>query len=93
MPNMRLVFRVHAMKRMFQRDVSVEDVKIVLSSGVIIETYPADKPYPSRLILGFVGDRPIHIVAADNMDAGETIIITVYEPDPRLWEADFQRRK
>jgi hypothetical protein len=25
--------------------------------------------------------------------AAETVIITVYEPDPALWEAGFERRK
>lgn len=48
---------------------------------------------PSRLVLGWRGIRPIHIVAADNLSAGETIIVTVYEPDPQQWDSDFKRRK
>jgi len=34
-----------------------------------------------------------HVVAADNRKAGETIVITVYEPNPEEWEPDFKRRK
>jgi hypothetical protein len=32
-------------------------------------------------------------VAADNHDEQATIIITVYEPDPTLWETDFRTRR
>lgn len=89
----RLVFRVHAIQRMFQRGINEENVRHVLATGETIEEYPDDTPYPSRLVLGWHGSRPLHIVVADNSDAQETIVITVYEPDPRQWETDFKRRK
>lgn len=89
----RLVFRVHAVQRMAERQITVEDVRAVVQTGEVIRDYPDDTPYPSRLILGWRGTRPLHVVAADNHDAQETIIITVYEPDPGLWEPDFRRKK
>jgi uncharacterized protein DUF4258 len=58
-----------------------------------VEDYPDDTPYPSRLVLGWNGRRPIHVVVADNLDDNENIVITVYEPDPEEWEPDFRRRK
>jgi len=88
-----LVFRVHAIQRMFERRITVQEVSCMLAVGETIEDYPNDKPYPSRLVMGSHGDRPIHIVVADNKENGETIIIMVYEPDPNLWESDFKRRK
>jgi len=48
----RITFRVHAVRRMFRRAISVEDVRRVLADGETIEDYPDDKPYPSRLLLG-----------------------------------------
>jgi hypothetical protein len=78
---------------MFKRQVSINDVRHVLVTGEVIEDYPDDEPYPSRLVSGWVGNRPLHVVAAYNSEAGETIVITVYEPDPNLWEPDFRRRK
>ena len=57
------------------------------------ETYPEDKPFPSRLVLGWSGSRPVHVVVADNVAAQEAIIITVYHPDAEEWEAGFKRRK
>lgn len=93
MPGNRLVFRVHAIQRMFERGISVEDVREVLKSGEVIEDYPTDFPYPSRLMLGWRETTPIHVVAAENQGAQETIIVTAYEPDPKQWERDFKRRK
>lgn len=89
----QLVFRVHALQRMFRRRISEADVKQVLETGEAIEDCPEDRPYPSYLILGLTAGRPIHIVVADNRQAQETIVITVYEPDPELWDATFRRRK
>jgi len=78
---------------MFDRQIRVEDVRHVLASGEVIKEYPDDKPYPSRLVLGWCDEQPLHVVAAYNPDAHETIIITVYEPDPEMWASDFKRKK
>jgi len=87
------VFRVHAIQRMFRRRISKEDVCQVLATGEVIEEYPDDTPYPSRLVVGWCGSRPIHVVVADNAEAKETVVITVYEPDTAQWESGFRRRK
>lgn len=89
----RLVFRVHAVQRMFERGVTVDDVRLVLTTGETIEDYPDDTPYPSRLVLGWTALRPLHVVVAANTPAQEIIVITVYEPDPNRWEGDFKRRR
>ena len=78
-----LVFRLHAIERMSQYEIGVEDVRYVLERGETIKSYPDGTPYPSRLVLGWREARPIHMVAADNTESGETFAITVYEPTPR----------
>jgi hypothetical protein len=78
---------------MFERRVSVEDVKIVVGSGETIGDYPENTPYPSRLVLGWRGSRPLHVVVAHNLSDNEIVVITVYEPGPELWEADYRRRR
>ena len=88
-----IIFRVHAVKRMFQRKVSEKEVRHVLQNGEVIESYEDDTPYPSRLILGWIKSRPLHVVAAENRSEKEEIIITVYEPDPNEWDTTFTRRK
>lgn len=69
------------------------DVRQALETGESIVAYPHDRPHPSRLVLGWAGPRPLHIVAADDPDNDITVVITVYEPDPALWEPDFRTRR
>jgi len=88
----KLVFRVHAIQKMFERSISRGDVHGVTKDGEVIRTYPDDKPFPSRLILGWREGRPLHVVAADD-DTDQTIIITAYEPDPTIWEPGFKKKK
>jgi hypothetical protein len=88
-----LLFRVHAIRHMFERAVSVEEIKRLLDTGEVIQTYPDDKPYPSRLVLGWRDLRPLHIVAAYDEGSDTTFVITVYEPDPTLWEPGFRRKR
>jgi hypothetical protein len=89
----RLILRGHALERMFERGINLGDIRNILRSGEIIQRYPEDTPYPSYLMLGHVEGRPLHLVAADNDQDKETIVITVYEPDPNLWDSEFKRRK
>ena len=65
----------------------------VLETGDRIEKYPDDVPLPSYLASGLATGRILHVVAADDMARRETIVITVYEPDPRRWEADLKTRR
>jgi hypothetical protein len=89
----RLVFRQHAIRRMFERSISVADIEQALAGGKRIEDYPDDTPYPSCLWLGRSGGRHLHIVFADNPVDDERIVITVYEPDPVRWGPDLATRK
>jgi hypothetical protein len=88
----KLVFRAHALRRMFERQISLDDVRAVVGSGETIEDYPDDKPYPSRLVLGWRSRRPVHVVVAHNLSDNELIVVTVYEPDAELWDHGFRRR-
>ena len=90
---MKLTYRVHAVRRMFERGITETDVHTALSEGEEIAAYPDDMPYPSRLLLGWRGDKPLQVVAAYNAQDDEQIVITVYEPEPALWEDGFRRRK
>ncbi len=88
----RLVFWLHAIRRMYERKIGVEDVRQVVASGEVIEEYPDDTPYSGCLMLGWPDARPIHVVVAHSSLDRETIVITVYEPDPARWEPCLRRR-
>ena len=57
-----LVFRVPAIQRMFQRGISEDIVRRALETTQTIQEYPDDQPYPSRLVLGWHGTQPLHMV-------------------------------
>jgi hypothetical protein len=78
---------------MFERKIGEEEVNHILFNGKIIEEYLEDKPYPSKLLLGFVNGRPIHVVAAENKNEEQIIVITVYEPNTIIWDDTFERRR
>jgi len=90
---MKIIFRIHAIERMFERGIGVKDIRIALETGENIEHYPDEAAYPSRLILAKRGKRPLHIVAADNITDDEVIVITSYRPDPSRWTDDFKQRR
>ena len=89
----RIQFRLHAIRRMFEREISDQEVLKVIREGEVIEEYPNDEPYSSMLILGFVNDRPIHVVLAVNEEESTGIVVTAYQPDPSLWRDNFRRRR
>ncbi len=89
----KLLFRVHAVERMFERDVTVKKVSQAIHAGVIIEDYSAEMLQPGQLILSFQGKRPFHVVTSENVETKEIIIITVYLPDPQKWSKDFRVRR
>jgi hypothetical protein len=92
MINETITYRLHAVQRMFERKITADEVRYALETGVVIEEYPDDAPYPSRLILGCYKGRIIHVVAADNILDGEIIVVTVYEPNPSEWDSECKKR-
>ena len=76
-----------------ERSISVAYLLVVLNSGATVEDYPEDTPFPSRLTLGWVGQRPVHVVWATAASTGRVVIITVYEPNLEEWDNAFCRRR
>jgi len=89
----RLIFyRLHAIQRMAERNVSTEELRKIIQNGKVIERYKSESPYLSRLILGQVNSRPLHVVITENDAENKIVVITVYEPDPRKWINNDERR-
>ena len=86
-------FSEHAYERMLERGIAAKDVYAVVKTGETIEDYPADKPYPSRLLLAYIGSVPLHVVAAKDESTGTCFIVTAYVPDPNLWDQHFRKRR
>ncbi|MHB1286761.1 MAG: DUF4258 domain-containing protein [Leptospirales bacterium] len=88
-----LRFSEHANERMLEREIASEDVLAVVGNGETIEDYPGDRPYPSRLLLAFLGGMPLHVVVSKDESTGTCFIITAYVPEPELWDQNFRKRR
>lgn len=78
---------------MFERGVTPKNIRHLLETGETIEDYSSEMPEPSRLILGFQGRRPLHVVTSENPEYHELTVITVYVPNSDKWNKDFKSRK
>ena len=88
-----ITFSAHALQRMFKRALTVADVTGIVKTGLVIEDYPTDFPYPSCLLLGTVRANPVHVVAAQDSANQACIVVTAYVPDTARWSPDFKTRK
>ena len=88
----RIVFSGHALRGLVRRGIAIRNVRTVLTHGEVIAEYADDRPFPSRLLLGFVDGRPIHVVAAYDEETRTCIIVTAYRPGSGLWNDDFRTR-
>lgn len=90
------MYTSHARREMKKEpfgEINEEEIYEAIFDCEILKEYPDDKPYPSVLLFGMTNaKRPLHIVSAYNAEEQKAIIITVYHPDPQLWE-DYRRRK
>lgn len=93
MSNPKIIYRVHAVQRMFERNVSGKRVRAALETRETIEDYSTEMPEPSHLILGSQGKRPFHVVTSENPQENQITVITVYLPDPNKWNKDSKSRR
>jgi hypothetical protein len=85
-------FSQHALDQSIQRRISVTEIQEAIASCEVIEDYPDDKYGPSCLVLGVTASgRPLH-VHCSYPSRPLIKIITLYEPDPTLWEGNRLRR-
>ena len=45
----KIVYRVHALKRMFERNITTNEIKLVLQNSKVVRAYEDDTPFPSYL--------------------------------------------
>jgi hypothetical protein len=90
---MKIIYRIHAIERMFERGIGISEIHAALTKGEAIEHYIDDAAYPGRLVMHQSGKKNLHVVVADNAVDGETIVVTGYRPDRRRWTDDLKRRR
>lgn len=86
----KIIFTIHALRRMFERSIGKDDVIQAIREGEVIREYPDDTPHPSCLILQEGASRPLHVMVARDDEGGECTVVTVYLPDLHAWMPDFE---
>lgn len=89
----RFEWRRHVLEQMAARGLRCADVIEVVLAGELIEEYLDDWPHPSALFMGWVGDGPLHVVAALDDRNRWAYIITAYRPDEEHFESDWRTRR
>lgn len=90
----RIIYTRHARRRILERGLDVDHIeRIALEPVAIVESYPEDTPFPSRLVLGWHDGAPLHILVAEDSSRGTIVIVTAYHPDPERWDDTFLVRR
>jgi Domain of unknown function (DUF4258) len=88
----QLLFTNHALNQMFIRKISAEAIEALIENGQIIRSYLDDKPFPSFLILHWLGEKPLHAVVSHDNLTHICTVITAYYPDKDLWTPNFMQK-
>lgn len=87
-----VIWSVHALERMQEREITKSDVFNAIRNGKIIEEYPKAFPYPACLVLGVnINEQILHVVCGSN---GVIVkMITAYYPDENKFDENGEARK
>ena len=86
-------FSEHAFWRAVERNISDAEIMEAGQGVMLVEEYEDHKYGPSGLLLGFtITRRPLHLLVSLS-DTPVLRIVTLYEPDPDLWEDYATRRQ
>ena len=80
----------HGYEAALEDDVSIDEIREALISGMILEDYPEDQRGASCLMYGKTSSgRDLHVVVTK--EVSPVLVITVYEPKPPAWMTPEER--
>ncbi|MFH0803092.1 MAG: DUF4258 domain-containing protein [bacterium] len=79
----KYIVTLHAYNEASEEGLEIAEVRKAIIAGEVIEDYPEDARGHSCLVLGWIGNIPIHSVCGFKEE--EAILITVYVPDSEKW--------
>jgi hypothetical protein len=90
----KILWSSHAVKKLRVEGLRKQDVEGCLKECTMVEDYAMERrPLPGCLVLGFVGEIPLHCVIAIDRDFDRMVIVTAYRPAKEKWDDDWQKRK
>ena len=82
---------LHADDERLADALTIAELEEALRSAELLEDYPNDPRGHSCLVLGYVKQRPVHVVCGLTKQ-GRVIVITVYRPAPPKWRDERTRQ-
>jgi len=92
--NEKILWSLHAVKKLRAEALKKTLIEESLKACDLIEDYQTEgRPLPDCLVLGFIGNEPVHIVVAIDADFDRILLVTVYRPSAERWGNDWKTRK
>ena len=92
--NEKILWSLHAVKKLREEGLKKKFVEESLKACDLVEDYQTEgRPLPDCLVLGFIGNEPVHIVVAIDVDFDRILLVTVYRPLAGRWEDGWKIRK
>ena len=89
----RVRWTYHVTMRFRQRAVTPEMLGKAIATLEIVEAYPQDRYLPSFLVRGESGGIVFHVQIATDVKGGNIRIVTMYVPDPHVWDNGSRLRR
>lgn len=82
----------HSFDKLRLLDCTFAEFEVAMEAAEVIEETPLG-PALKEVVLSIEWKRPLHAVVVVDDARHEERIVTVYEPDPDRWSADYRRRR
>jgi len=85
--------RRHVFDKLRAIDLVLAEFQELLGRGEVIAEAEDNPAELREIVLVVEWSRPLHVVVVVDSARQEERLVTVYEPDPSLWTADYRRRR
>lgn len=80
----------HIVRYVMLKKVTMKEVEDAITNGRIIEIHRHPARGVSALVLGYAGDKPIHVMCADDQH-GWLLFLFAYVPGSKMWKNPVKR--
>jgi len=83
----------HAYDKLWLLDCTFGEFEVALERGLVIEEREVGRSSLKELVLTVEWKHPLHVIVVVDPFREEERIVTVYQPNPSFWSADYRRRR
>jgi len=80
----------HIIRDFLAKKVTIKEIEDAIANGRIIEIHSHPERGSSSLVLGYAGEKPIHVMCADDQH-GWLLILFAYVPGSKMWKDPVNR--